>query len=116
MARWNPYCPERRCRSISNSILTIHHPHLVQKNNTRRHPISSHSTRIRLNSSSESPIAQFSNMSNSVKEPSDFLKVQGDAIVLEGKPVILRGAGLGGWSELVEFLDRLLELSSRGPG
>lgn len=27
-----------------------------------------------------------------------FLKVDGNAISLDGKPVLLKGAGLGGWS------------------
>jgi hypothetical protein len=29
-----------------------------------------------------------------------FLKVTDKDITLDGKPIILRGAGLGGWSEL----------------
>jgi hypothetical protein len=30
---------------------------------------------------------------------SDFLVVNGENIELNGKPIILKGAGLGGWSE-----------------
>lgn len=29
-----------------------------------------------------------------------FLKVEGGHIVRDGKPIVLKGAGLGGWSEL----------------
>ena len=30
---------------------------------------------------------------------SDFLKVEGDNITLHGKPILLKGAAIGGWSE-----------------
>lgn len=33
------------------------------------------------------------------KSATEFLKVEGKNIVVDGKPIILKGAGLGGWSE-----------------
>ena len=35
----------------------------------------------------------------------DFLKVDGKDIVVNGKPIILKGAGLGGWSEILPLRD-----------
>jgi hypothetical protein len=34
-------------------------------------------------------------------DPSKFLKVAGSDVTLDGKPILLRGACLGGWSESV---------------
>jgi hypothetical protein len=36
---------------------------------------------------------------NGSKANQGFLKVTGDHITLDGKPVVLKGAALGGWSE-----------------
>lgn len=34
----------------------------------------------------------------------DYLKVEGANITLHGKPIILKGAGLGGWMNMENFI------------
>jgi hypothetical protein len=40
---------------------------------------------------------------NRSKASQGFLKVTGDNITLDGEPVVLKGAALGGWSESKAF-------------
>lgn len=38
-------------------------------------------------------------MGSNEKPTTPFLKVEGGHITRDGEPIILKGAGLGGWSE-----------------
>ena len=37
-------------------------------------------------------------------DSSNYLKVQGEYITLHDKPIILKGAGLGGWMNMENFI------------
>ncbi|ORX40964.1 glycoside hydrolase superfamily [Kockovaella imperatae] len=37
-------------------------------------------------------------------DANDYLQIKGDDIVLDGKPILLKGAGLGGWMNMENFI------------